>query len=94
MVAQLLRQYWTVETIRVKGHAGTPRNERADALASKAAGKAAWLSIVSLAHMKLQMSEKFRRSKEEWHNDPYYHGSEEIPLPTPKSTVWIATETL
>jgi ribonuclease HI len=65
MVTQLSRQYQTAEITWIKGHSRVPGNERADALAGKAAGKAVWSSIVSLAHMKLQESEKFRKSKEE-----------------------------
>jgi ribonuclease HI len=41
MVAQLIRQYQTAEITWIKGHAGTPGNKRADALAGNAAGKAA-----------------------------------------------------
>jgi hypothetical protein len=41
-----------------------PGNERADALAGKAAEKVAWSPTTSLAFMKLQISEGFRKSKE------------------------------
>jgi hypothetical protein len=32
----------------------------------------------------LQISEKFRATKEDWHKDPDHHGSEEIPPPPAK----------
>jgi ribonuclease HI len=63
MVAQLTYQFQTAEITWTKGHAGTPGNERADARAGKAAGKVVWSSIVSLAHTKLQVWDKYRRSK-------------------------------
>jgi hypothetical protein len=66
----------------VKGHAGTPGNERADMLRRAAA----WSKFISLAHLKLQISEKFRAAKDKWHADPDHHGSEEIPPPPPKKS--------
>jgi hypothetical protein len=53
----------------VKGHEGTPGNERADVLAGKAAEKAGYSKVVSLAHLKLQISEKFREAKTAWHGN-------------------------
>jgi len=45
-------------------HAGIPGSERADKLASEAAERTAWSSVISLTHLKLRISEKFRRAKE------------------------------
>jgi hypothetical protein len=59
-------------------HAGTPGNERADVLSGQAADKMAWLTT-SLARLKLQISQKFRTAKEDWHKDPRHHRTEEIP---------------
>jgi hypothetical protein len=66
----------------VKGHAGIPGNWRADVLAGRAVEKTAWSKFISLAHLKLRISEKFRATKDEWQN---HHGSEEIPPPAKKS---------
>jgi hypothetical protein len=44
---------------------------------------AAWSSTTSLVHMKLRVSEKFRKSKEKWHKDPRPQ----------KSHVWTERET-
>jgi hypothetical protein len=62
---------------------GTPGNERADsdALAGKAAGKAGYSRVMSIAHLKLRISEKFRSAKESWHKVLSHHGTEEIPPP-------------
>jgi ribonuclease HI len=78
--------FQTAKIVWEKGHAGTPGNERTDALAGKAAEKAAWSPITSLAHLKLRISEKFRESKEVRHKDFRRHGSEEIPPPPPKKS--------
>jgi hypothetical protein len=84
MVAQLPHQYQSAEITWVKGHAGTPGNERANALAGMAAGRTVWSPFTSLAHLKLRISEKFQRSKQEWNDDPHHHGTEKIPPPPPK----------
>jgi ribonuclease HI len=86
MVAHLPQQYQTAEITWVKGHAGTPGNEKADALAGKAAEKVAWSPTTSLAYIKLQISEKFRKSKKRWDEDPHHHGNEEIPPPPAKKS--------
>jgi hypothetical protein len=36
---------------------------------------------MSIAHLKLQISEKFRKAKTTWHDVPSHHGTEEIPPP-------------
>jgi ribonuclease HI len=86
MVARLPQQYQTAEITSVKGHAGTPGNEKADALAGKAAEKMAWWPITSLAYMKLQISEKCRKSKKRWDEDPRHHGNEEMGSPPAKKS--------
>jgi hypothetical protein len=86
MVSRLPQQYQTAEIARAKGNTGTPVNERVDALARKAAEKASRSPTTSLAHMKLRVSEKFRKIEETWDKDARHHGSEEIPLPPPKKS--------
>jgi hypothetical protein len=98
MVAHLPHQYQSAEITWVKGHAGTPGNDRVDALAGMAAGRTSWSPFTSLAHLKLRISEKFQKSKKEWDRDPHHHGTGEIPPPPPpppkkkkrkKSHAWI-----
>jgi hypothetical protein len=38
---------------------------------------------MSLAHLKLQISEMFRKAKTAWHDMPGHHEFEEIPPPPP-----------
>jgi ribonuclease HI len=83
MVAHLPHQYQSAEITWVKGHAGTPGNDRVDALAGMAAGRTSWSPFTSLAHLKLRISEKFQKSKKEWDRDPHHHGTGEIPPPPP-----------
>jgi hypothetical protein len=80
MAAHLPRHYRSAEITRVKGHAGTPGNESADALAGRDAER------TSLAHQKLRISEKFREAKDKSHTDPQHHGTEEIPPPPLKKS--------
>jgi len=76
----------TAEICWVKGHMGTIGNERADTLAGKAAEVEAWSRVASIAHLKLQISERYRKAKEVWHNDPRHHGANEILPPPPKKS--------
>jgi hypothetical protein len=62
----------------------SPGNERADMFAGTAAEKVGQVTIMSIAHLKLKISERFRKAKEAWHDDPAHHGSSEIPPPPPK----------
>jgi hypothetical protein len=88
MVCECRGKGKTASITWVKGHEGTPGNERADVLAEKAAEKARYSKVVSLAHLKLQISEKFRKVKTAWHGEPSHHGTEEIPPPPPRSPAW------
>jgi ribonuclease HI len=81
------RRRRTVNIEWVKGHAGTPGNERGDELAGKAAHKVGTHTVMSLAHIKLRISERFRKAKDSWHADPAHHGTEEIPPPPPKKSM-------
>jgi hypothetical protein len=79
MVCELRSQGKTVDLVWIKGHQGTPGIEKADVLAGKAAEKAGYSKYMSIAHLKLRISEKFRSAKEKWHKAPGHHGSGEIP---------------
>jgi len=61
-----------------------PGNERVDKLAGEAAKKIGPYTAMSLAHLKLRISERFWKAKEAWHDRPDHHGTEEIPPPPPK----------
>jgi hypothetical protein len=65
----------------------SPGNERADELAGKAAQLVGTQNIMSLSHIKLRISERFRKAEDSWHADPTHHGTEEIPPPPPKKSM-------
>ena len=71
----------------VKGHSDVPGNERADKLAGEAAEKLGPYTAMSLAHLKLRTSERFRKAKEDWHAAPARHGTMEIRPPPPKKSM-------
>jgi hypothetical protein len=54
-----------------------------DVLAGQAAEKAGYSKIMTIAHLKLRIAEKFMTKKEEWHKSSGRHGTEEIPSPPP-----------
>jgi ribonuclease HI len=83
----LRRNSCSVHIVWVKGHSSVPGNERADKLAGEAAERQGPYSAMSLAHLKLKISERFRKSKEEWHATPANNGTMEIPLPPPKKSM-------
>jgi hypothetical protein len=42
-----------------------------------------WSAGTSLAHLKLPLSEKFRKSKEKWDKEPRHYGTDENPHTSP-----------
>jgi ribonuclease HI len=87
MVCELRGQGRTADLMWVKGHQGTPGNEKADVLAGQAAGNTGYSKPMKIAHLKLRISETFKTNKEEWHKSPDRHGTEEIPPPPPSEEV-------
>jgi hypothetical protein len=71
----------------VKGHSSVPGNERADELAGEAAENLGPYTAMSLAHLRLRISERFRTAKESWHANPTKHGTMETPPPPPKKSM-------
>jgi hypothetical protein len=85
-VSALNRKGRTVAIEWVKGHAGVTGNERADVLAGTTAERNGQSTTMSIAHLMLKISERFKNAKEAWHKDPAHHGSEEIPPPPLKKS--------
>jgi hypothetical protein len=86
MVGECHRRGKTASISWVKGHEATPGNERAGVLAGKATEKSGHAKVVSLAHLKLRISGRFKTAKTVWHEVPSHHGTEEIPPPLPKKS--------
>jgi hypothetical protein len=86
ILVDILQQGRSANIVWVKGHIGIPGNEKADRLAGQAAGKVAWSRTASLSHLKLRISERFNKAKEEWHKNPKHHGKDKIPPPAPKKS--------
>jgi hypothetical protein len=63
------------------------RDPQADKLARRAAELVGPHTAMSLAHIKLRISERFRQAKDEWHANPAHHGTMEIPPPPPKKSM-------
>jgi hypothetical protein len=42
---------------------------------------------MSLSHIKLRISERFRKAEDSWHADPAHHGTDGIPPPPPKKSM-------
>jgi hypothetical protein len=43
-------------------------------------------TTMSLSHMRLRISERFRKAKDSWHADSAHHGTQETPPPPPKKS--------
>jgi ribonuclease HI len=65
MVCEIRGLGKTVDLVWVKGHQGTPGNEKADVLAGTAASKTGYSKVMSIAHLKLRISERYNAKKEE-----------------------------
>jgi hypothetical protein len=76
-----------VDLVWVKDHAGTQGNERADELAGKAAERTGTQTTMSLSYIKLHISKRYNKAKEEWHAQPAHHGTEVIPPPPLKKSM-------
>jgi hypothetical protein len=61
MVCNLRGRGKTVNLVWVKGHEGTPGNEKANALAGRAAEKPGYSRVMSIAHLKLVLAGTWRQ---------------------------------
>ena len=59
--------FWPVNIEWVKGRSGVPGNEKADGWRGEAVEKSNTNPVMSIAHLKLKISERFRKNKEKWH---------------------------
>jgi ribonuclease HI len=88
MVCELRGRGKTVDLEWVKGYQGTPGNEKADVLAGRAAEKAGYSKIMSISHLKLRISEKFRTKKRSGISPRDNTERKRYPLPRPRSLAW------
>jgi hypothetical protein len=65
---------------RARGHAGQRE--------SRHLGEPGYSRVMSITHLKLRISEKFRKAKTTWHDIPSHHENEEIPPPPLRSPAW------
>jgi len=83
-VSNLQRRGRKVDITWVKRHSDVPGNERADKLAGEVAEKLGLYTAISLAHLKLKISERLRKAKD---GTPTPHTTGRwIPPPPPKNS--------
>ena len=74
----------TLEIRWIKGHSGSPRNDKADSIAGAAAEKPSYRET-SLAPLKTRISERYNTCKKKWNDNRAHYGSEYISPPPKKS---------